>query len=126
MYMIVKHSHLTLMLLSVSFLIIRVLASTQNAQWLQQKWAKIAPHIIDTLLLASAIMLMLIIAQYPIADHWLSAKVVALVGYITFGTLAMKGQKRAVTRLLFLLVALAFIAYMITVAVTKHPLPWTL
>jgi len=114
------------MLLSVSFLIIRVLASTQNAQWLQQKWAKIAPHIIDTLLLASAIMLMLIIAQYPIADHWLSAKVVALVGYITFGTLAMKGQKRAVTRLLFLLVALAFIAYMITVAVTKHPLPWTL
>jgi len=126
MYMIVKHSHLTLMLLSVSFLIIRVLASTQNAQWLQQKWAKIAPHIIDTLLLISAIILMTLISQYPIVDHWVSAKVVALIAYIGLGTLAFKGNKSALTKIFFLLLALTVIGYMIAVAVTKHALPWAI
>ncbi|NQZ31591.1 MAG: SirB2 family protein [Oceanospirillaceae bacterium] len=126
MYLIVKHSHMTLMLISVIFLIIRVLASTQNAQWLQQKWAKIAPHVIDTFLLVSALVLMVIIAQYPIANHWLSAKVIGLVAYIGFGTLAFKGQKSTVKKLAFLLLALGCIGYMISVAVTKSPMPWSL
>jgi len=126
MYMIVKHSHLTLMLLSVSFLIIRVLASTQNAQWLQQKWAKIAPHIIDTLLLISAVILMTLISQYPIADNWISAKVVALIAYIGLGTMAFKGNKSALTKIFFLLLALTVIGYMIAVAVTKQAFPWAI
>lgn len=126
MDMIVKHTHLTLMLISVSFLIIRVLASTQNAQWLAQKWAKIAPHVIDTLLLISAVTLMMSISQYPIVNDWLSAKVVALIAYIVLGTLALKGNKSAVTKILFLLLALSVIGYMIAVAVTKHAFPWAI
>ena len=126
MYLIVKHSHLTLMVISVVFLINRVLATTNNAQWLQRKWAKISPHVIDTFLLISAIMLMVIIGQYPIADPWLSAKLLALVGYIGFGTLAIKGDKSTLKRLAFLLIALTFIGFMIVVAITKNPFPWML
>lgn len=126
MYLMAKHTHLTLMLISVSFLIIRVLASTQNAQWLQQKWAKITPHVIDTLLLTSAVSLMVSISQYPIVHHWLSAKVIALIGYILFGTLAFKGQKSTPKKLGFLLLALVCIGYMISVAVTKSPMPWSI
>jgi uncharacterized membrane protein SirB2 len=124
MYTIVKHTHMTLMLISVTLLIIRVLATTANAQWVQRKWLKIAPHIIDTLLLVSAIVLMVIIQQYPIIDGWLTAKIIALCAYIVLGTLALKGQKNVITRLAFLLLALSTIGYMIAVAVTKNPTPW--
>ncbi|OUS39195.1 regulator SirB ['Osedax' symbiont bacterium Rs2_46_30_T18] len=124
MYIILKHSHLSLMLISVSLLIIRTLAVTVNAQWLQKKWAKILPHVIDTLLLLSAIALMITIEQYPGADHWLSAKIIALFGYITFGTLAIKGNKNAASRIGMLLIALSFIVYMMIVAISKNPMPW--
>ncbi len=124
MYLIAKHSHLTLVLLSVSFLIIRVIAASVNAQWLQQKWAKIAPHIIDTLLLISVIVLMALLQQYPIVNGWLTAKLIALIAYIIFAARAMKANKNAATRFTFLFIALCCIAYMATVAITKNPLPF--
>ena len=123
MYLIFKHSHLSLMLISVSLLIIRTIAVTVDAQWLQKKWAKILPHAIDTLLILSAIGLMLLIGQYPITDHWLSAKIIGLFGYIMFGTLAIKGQKSAASRIGMLLIALCFIGYMASVAISKNPMP---
>ena len=122
MYAIAKHSHLMLITLSVSFLLIRVLAVSCNAQWVRKKWVKIAPHIIDTFLLISAVTLMMIIQQYPGSAHWLNAKVVALIGYIGFASFAFKGQKPIYIRAVFLLLALSCIGYMGVVAVTKNPL----
>ncbi|EPJ45747.1 MAG: hypothetical protein OFPII_23950 [Osedax symbiont Rs1] len=124
MYIAVKHLHLTLMLCSVVFLIVRVVAATANAQFLKRRWIKIAPHVLDTFLLLSAIALMVIIQQYPITNHWLSAKLLALLGYIIFGTLALKGQKSALTRLLYLAVSLSLVGYMMSIAITKSPFPW--
>jgi uncharacterized membrane protein SirB2 len=123
MYAIAKHSHLMLIALSVSFLIIRVLAVSFDAQWVRKKWVKIAPHIIDTLLLISAISLMVIIQQYPGSAHWLSAKVVALFGYIGFASFAFKGKKSIAIRAGFLLLAIGCIVFMGIVAVTKNPIP---
>lgn len=124
MYILLKHTHLSLILLSVCFLIIRVFAASANAHWLQRKWAKVTPHIIDTLLLASAVGLMLVLHQYPIVNAWLTAKVGALLGYITFGFMALKGQKSPALRCAFLVIALAFIGYMVSIALTKNPMPW--
>jgi uncharacterized membrane protein SirB2 len=59
-----------------------------DAKWLQKKWAKIAPHVIDTWLFISAAVL--IIQQYPIANHWLSVKIIDLFGYFGFGFLKAK------------------------------------
>ena len=124
MYLIFKHSHLTLILLSVCFLVIRVIGTSVNAQWVNKKLIKVAPHIIDTILLASAIGLMVILSQYPVVNAWLSAKVVALVAYIVLGTMALKGQKSAVQRFAFLALALLCIGYMASVALSKNPMPW--
>lgn len=124
MYLIIKHSHLTLVAISVIFLIVRVIAASAKAQWLQKKWAKIAPHVIDSFLLLSAITLMFMIKQYPIVDHWLSVKIIGLFGYIIFGARALKGEKSVISRFSFLLLALGCIAFMGIAAVTKQPLPF--
>ena len=124
MYLIFKHSHLMLVLLSVCFLVIRVIGVSVNAQWVNKKLIKVAPHIIDTILLASAIGLMVILSQYPVVNAWLSAKVVALVAYVALGTMALKGQKSALQRFGFLALALLCIGYMASVALSKNPMPW--
>ncbi len=113
-----------LVLLSVCFLVIRVIGVSVNAQWVNKKLIKVAPHIIDTILLASAIGLMVILSQYPVVNAWLSAKVVALVAYVALGTMALKGQKSALQRFGFLALALLCIGYMASVALSKNPMPW--
>ncbi len=124
MYLLFKHSHLTLVLISACFLVVRVIGASLQAQWLEQKWAKICPHIIDTLLLVSALALMFTLNQYPIVNAWLSAKIIALIAYIVLGAMALKGCKTPLTRFILLGLAITCIGYMASVALTKNPIPW--
>lgn len=89
MYLAVKHTHLTLVILSITLFYIRYFHYKLRSRP-QPKLMKIAPHVIDTLLLVSAIALCFIIEQYPIAVSWLTIKVLAVVGYIGFAIAAMK------------------------------------
>ncbi len=89
---------------------------------LQQKWVKVVPHVNDTLLLSCAIYLMFATQQFPIADQWLSVKVVALFVYVGLGTAAIKRGKTPGKRALFALSALAVFAYIVAVAFSKSPL----
>ncbi len=52
-------------------------------------WVKILPHIVDTVLLISAVFLALRIEQYPLTHGWLTAKVAGLVVYIGLGLVAL-------------------------------------
>jgi uncharacterized membrane protein SirB2 len=71
------------------------------------------------LLLVSAIGLMLVLSQYPLTHHWLTAKILGLVGYIGFGTVALKRGKTMKTRLLALVAALLCLGYILAVALTR-------
>ena len=50
---------------------------------------KIAPHIVDTLPLTTAVLLMIILHQHPGNQNWILAKLITLEFYIGFGTLAI-------------------------------------
>jgi uncharacterized membrane protein SirB2 len=91
---------------------------------LQQRWVKIAPHIIDTLLLTTAILLMIILGQHPGNQDWILAKLIALVFYIGFGTLAIKRAPTPATKILFFGLAIATFVYIIGVAIAHHPASW--
>ncbi|MBQ0713423.1 MAG: SirB2 family protein [Porticoccus sp.] len=121
MYLLIKQAHISFAIISISFFVLRAFWSVTESAKLQQRWAKIAPHIIDTLLLGSAIYLMMTTEQYPFADHWLTAKFIALLVYIVTGTIAIKRGKTAGVRLLFSLLAIATFAYIVAVAVTQTP-----
>ncbi|WP_396586837.1 SirB2 family protein [Bermanella sp. R86510] len=120
LYVALKHSHLLLVAISLTFFIVRGVALIAHAQWLGKKWAKISPHVIDTFLLLSGIGLMFIIQQYPIEHSWLTSKMIFLVGYIGFGIKMMRSTSAMQQRSYFA-AAIVCIVMMISIARTHEP-----
>jgi uncharacterized membrane protein SirB2 len=118
-YLVLKHAHLTMVGLSIILFMLRAALMLVWPKALNARWLKIFPHVIDTLLLVSAIGLMLVLSQYPLTHHWLTAKILGLVGYIGFGTVALKRGKTMKTRLLALVAALLCLGYILAVALTR-------
>lgn len=92
-YSALKASHVGLAYLSILLFIIRFGLFKLKPTFKNNIILKILPHIIDTFLLIFAIWLCTIISQYPLTDHWLTAKVIGLIGYIAFATIAIKQEK---------------------------------
>lgn len=121
-YFALKHLHMTFAVLSGAFFLLRGIWMLSGSTLLQRRWVRIAPHIIDTLLLASAVVLAVWSSQYPLQQSWLTAKVIALVAYIGLGTVALKRGRTPQVRGLAFVAALACFGYILAVAVTKNPL----
>lgn len=84
--------------------------------------ARILPHCIDTLLLASALGMLVIWGVSPLALGWLSAKLAALLLYIALGMVALRFAKTRKAQCTAWLLALACAGYILSVAYTKQPL----
>lgn len=92
-----------------------------TAPRLLQAWpARILPHIIDTLLLASAIVMVLI--AWPGVPGWIRAKIIGLLVYIVAGSYALKRARAPVAVGIAFLVAMAAVLYIVMVAYAKNPL----
>ena len=90
---------------------------------LNRKWLKISPHIIDSLLLASAVVLVIISQQYPAMFNWVSAKILALIVYIILGLFTLRFATTRTGIILSFILALATVAYIVAVALTKQVWP---
>lgn len=124
MYMIVKHLHLTAVALSLTLFTIRFYWLQRNPAKLQLKWIKILPHAVDTLLLASAIALCVLIQQYPISTPWLTAKVLGLFCYLGMGLMALKFGRNNLMRWVGFVGGIACLGFVAKVAILKQPLLW--
>ena len=125
MYIAIKHIHLTAVVLSISFFLLRAFWVFLKPKMMEKRWVKVAPHIIDSVLLISAITLTILLQQYPFVDHWLTAKLLALVLYIVLGTIALKRGKTPLIKLGAFFAAVATFAYILTVAFTHSAIPWS-
>lgn len=121
-YLLLKHFHLTCAALSGSFFLVRGTWMLAGSPVLQRRWVKTAPHLIDSLLLASAIGLAVWSHQYPGQQPWLTAKLMALIAYILLGSVALKYGRTKRVRSLAFVAALATFGYIVAVAVTKNAL----
>ena len=74
LYLALKHLHVLCAVVSGSGFFLRGLWMLSDSSRLNQRWVRIVPHVVDTLLLGSAIALAVIGAQYPLAQDWLTAK----------------------------------------------------
>jgi uncharacterized membrane protein SirB2 len=88
---------------------------------LQHRAAKVLPHIIDTLLLVSAIVLLVILHLSPLAQPWLCAKIIALLLYIGLGMVALRFGRSKKIKVSAWLLALLTVGYMVSVAYSKSP-----
>lgn len=121
MYLTLKHIHVTAVALTAALFLLRGLWMVSETALLQQRWIKIAPHIIDTVLLASALALMFTIRQYPFSQAWLTAKVIGLLLYIALGMVALHYGKTRRIRLWAWIGAMMVFAYIVLVALAKNP-----
>jgi uncharacterized membrane protein SirB2 len=122
-YLAIKHLHITFAALSGILFLTRGIWVLRASAMLQQRWVRIVPHVVDTLLLASALTMVVWSGQYPFVQNWLTAKVVALVAYIALGTMALKRGKTREARIAAFIGALVVFGYIVTVAVTRQPMP---
>lgn len=124
-YLLLKHFHGTCAVISFTLFFLRGIWSFRGSPIMQQRWVKIVPHTVDTLLLASALVLAYTIGQYPFVDSWLTAKVIGLVTYIGLGFVALKYGKSNTSRITAWLAALAVFVYIVLVAITHNPVPFS-
>lgn len=122
MYYLIKNIHIASVILSLAGFILRGIWMIRASEILSYRAVKILPHIIDTALLLSALILIFIIDQYPFYHHWLTVKVVALIVYIFLGLLAFKWAKTKASKVIYWLLAMFMFLYIISVAITKEPL----
>ena len=122
-YASLKIVHVSCVAASYALFVVRGIWMMRESLHLQQRWVKIVPHLVDTLLLASAVALAVMSRQYPLADAWLTAKVAGLLIYIGLGTVALKRGKTRRVRVTAWLAAQAVFVYIVAVAITRQPLP---
>jgi len=123
-FLTLKAIHVTCAVISFALFILRGIWSFNGSPIMRQGWVKIVPHVVDTLLLISALALAFTIQQYPFVDTWLTAKFFGLLLYIGLGSVALKYGKSKAIRISAWLAALAVFAYIVLVAKQHNPLPF--
>jgi uncharacterized membrane protein SirB2 len=123
--MTVKTIHVSCVILTFLLFFIRGIWMILDSDQLRRKWTRRLPPVIDTLLLASAIVLSVSIRQYPFVHPWLTAKVMALLFYIGLGMLALTYGRTKRIRVGSWIAAQLCFAYIVAVALTRDPLPLT-
>lgn len=119
-YFAIKHIHMLTAVITAVLFILRGFWMMTGSALLQRQWAKIVPHINDTILLASAIALAVWSGQYPFQQDWLTAKVLLLIAYIGAGMVALKFGKSRGTRITAFILALLFLGYIFKIALTRQ------
>ena len=123
-FAVLKVIHVTTAAVSYTLFVVRGIWVINDSPRLQQRWVRIVPHVNDTLLLAAAIWMAILIHQYPGTNAWLTAKVAGLLAYIVLGMVALKRGRTRRARIAAWITAQAVFFYIVAVALTGNPLPF--
>lgn len=115
--------HLLTVVVTISGFIIRGIWMLQDSSKLNQTWVKIVPHVNDTILLLSGILLVISRNMMPWEHAWLAAKLIALLGYILLGTIALRRGRTKNQKIIAWILAILVFMYMLGVAKTHSPWP---
>ena len=119
-----KYLHMTLALLTICGFIVRGIWMLRGSPLSQHPLTRIAPHIVDTLFLATGILLVLQMQLAVLQNSWLLAKFAGLAAYIVLGAIALRHGRGRRSRALAFVGALLTFAYIMGAAYYKSPLSW--
>lgn len=121
MYPLLKWAHVSAVVLSGLGFVLRYAFARPESAAARTVLVRIAPHVVDAILLATAIGLAWMLKANPLGIPWLGAKLVGLALYILLGTIALKRGRTARVRVGAFIAAIACYAYIVSVALTKDP-----
>ena len=120
-YATLKLIHQSAVTLSFAGFFARGIGMLGDADWVRHRLAKTLPHVVDTVLIVSAVWLAWLLRLTPSNAPWIAAKIGGLIAYIAIGMVALRfGRSRAVRGGAWVLAMLTF-AWIVSVAITKDP-----
>jgi uncharacterized membrane protein SirB2 len=122
-YAELKALHVAAVATSITLFVIRAALRLAGSPRLEARFFRVAPHLVDTVLLASAVPLTLILHQYPFVDGWLTAKLLALVAYVAFGSIAIRRGRTPAVRAVAFCASLLTVGYILATAIHHDPDP---
>jgi uncharacterized membrane protein SirB2 len=117
-YLEIRAVHIGCVTLSIALFALRGALELTGVPWRRWQWLRIGPHVIDTVLLGSAIWLAVLLHQYPFVNAWLTAKLTALLAYIAIGRTVFRADMTRGVRVWAYLASLACVTYIVAVALT--------
>lgn len=121
MYTVLKATHLTCVLLTYVLFFTRGVWLLRRPQLLSPIWVKVLPHAVDSILLASAIGLVVVTHQYPGEQLWLTVKLIALVVYIGLGVALFRACRSRRAQIATWIAAQLVFFYIVFVALKRTP-----
>lgn len=122
--LLLKSIHISCVASSYMLFFLRGIWSLNGSAIMSQRWVKIVPHVVDTLLIVSAVALAFSIHQYPFVDAWLTAKLFALLLYIGLGFVVLRYGRSKTLRLSAWIMAQLVFIYIVMVAIGHNPWPF--
>jgi uncharacterized membrane protein SirB2 len=129
-YAALKLIHISTVAISGAGFMARGRGAFRGEAWVRSRAARTLPHLVDTILLLSALGMLWVIRLSPWTLPWLRAKIIGLVLYIGLGMFALRSLRRAqlssatgskAVPLAAWIMALLVFGYIISVALTKSP-----
>jgi uncharacterized membrane protein SirB2 len=123
-YLLLKYLHTVAAIATISGFTLRGYWMLTESDRLQRRMTRIAPHVIDSVLLLAGAAMLWMLHLNPFSQLWLLAKFAGLFVYILLGTIALRRGPTMQTRSIAFVGAIAVFAYIAGVAMVKSPLSW--
>jgi uncharacterized membrane protein SirB2 len=98
-YGTLKTIHMAAAAISIAGFVLRYLWMISGSRLLTAPVTKRLPHVVDTVLLVSAVWLAVLAGIAPWTVDWLGYKVIGLLAYIVLGTIALKRVRTRTARI---------------------------
>lgn len=120
-YALLKTIHQAAVVISFAGFFVRGVGMLNDAAWLRHRAVKTLPHVVDTILIVSAVWLAWILRLMPANAPWIGAKIIGLLVYIAVGMIALRFGRTKGVRASAWIGAMLVFGYIVSVALTKDP-----
>ena len=120
-YALLKTIHQAAVVISFAGFFVRGVGMLNDATWLRHRAVKTLPHVVDTILIVSAVWLAWILRLTPANAPWIGAKIIGLLVYIAVGMVALRFGRTKPVRASAWIGAMLVFGYIVSVAVAKDP-----
>lgn len=118
----IRLAHIGLVVTSGTLFALRGAAALAGARWSNVAPLRHASYLIDTALLAAALLLLAMLRINPFVEPWLAVKLALLPVYVVLGVMALRRARSPRSRIAYFVAALACFGSMYSIARAHHPL----
>lgn len=117
-----KYLHIVSVAASFALFFVRGLWIMRSYPDSQETWVRVLPHVVDTVLLLSAVAMLAMSPLKGWPGDWLTAKLALIVVYVMLGLYLFRRARALAAKILLWLLALLVFLFITTIAVLRSPL----